>query len=181
MSGATLPDFRLQDDAGRPRRLSELQGNDLMVLLLGRGIHCPAEQQHQREMIQLHSWSAVGGGQLVTVLPNSPADAHRMRIATPAGWPFLCDSEYELQRTLDIHEYTDPHHQATVPHTLILRPGLAIDKVYVGYWFWGRPSSHQLWSDLQDLTRRMMLDYDPTTVEARQVWQRRQQELLART
>ena len=59
-----------------------------------------------------------------------------------------------MQRTLDIREYTDPHHAATVPHTLLLAPGLVIDKVYVGYWFWGRPSPYQLWFDLGELLAR---------------------------
>ena len=30
------------------RHLSELQGDDPMILLLGRGEHCPRERQHQR-------------------------------------------------------------------------------------------------------------------------------------
>ena len=37
-----------------------------------------------------------------------------------------------------------------MPHTLVLAPGLVIDKVYVGYWFWGRPSVDQLWADLSE-------------------------------
>lgn len=41
------------------RRLSELQGDDAMVLLLGRGEHCPRERQHQREMVRFHQWCAV--------------------------------------------------------------------------------------------------------------------------
>jgi hypothetical protein len=32
---------------------------------------------------------------------------------------------------------------------------LVIDKVYVGYWFWGRPSAYRLGEDLQDLFRRI--------------------------
>ena len=39
--GAVLPDFTLPDDTGTIRRLSELQGDNLMVLMLGRGEHCP--------------------------------------------------------------------------------------------------------------------------------------------
>jgi hypothetical protein len=62
------------------------------------------------------------------------------------------------------------HHAATVPHTLVLAPGLVIDKVYCGYWFWGRPSVDQLWVDLQDLFRRTKADFDPTTAEARAAW-----------
>ena len=37
----------------------------------------------------------------------------------------------------------------------------------MGYWFWGRPSPEQLWLDLQEVTRRIKADYDPTTQEAR--------------
>jgi len=50
---------------------------------------------------------------------------------------------------------------------VILAPDLVIDNVYVGYWFWGRPSPEQLWSDLADLSRRIKADFDPTTPEAR--------------
>src|ERR671927_98932 len=80
-------------------------------------------------------------------------------------------AELEVQTALDIREYTDPHHAATVPHTLVLAPGLVIDKVYVGYWFWGRPSAYQLWEDLQDLFRRTKSDFDPTTTAVRAAWE----------
>jgi hypothetical protein len=151
--GAVLPDFVLPDTTGTPRRLSELQGDNPMVLLLGRGEHCPRERQHQREMLKFWEWCAVAFTQLVTY------------------WPFLADMDYEVQRTLDIREYTDPHHMATVPHTLVLAPGLVIDKVYVGYWFWGRPSAYKLWEDLQDLSRRIKFDFDPTSEQARAMWE----------
>jgi hypothetical protein len=94
-----------------------------------------------------------------------------MRIATGAYWTFLADTDLQVQRTLDIAEYTDPHHDATVPHSLVLAPGLVIDKVYVGYWFWGRPSPQQLWADLQDLFRRTKADFDPTVPEVRAAWE----------
>ena len=54
-----------------------------------------------------------------------------------------------------------------MPHTLVLEPGLTIAKAYVGYWFWGRPSPFQLWADLQEVTRRIKPDFDPTTAAAR--------------
>jgi hypothetical protein len=47
----------------------------------------------------------------------------------------------------------------------VLGPDLLIDKVYVGYWFWGRPSPYQLWADLGSLTQRVKADYDPTALE----------------
>jgi peroxiredoxin len=168
--GAVLRDFELPDENGTPHRLSELQGDDVMVLLLGRGEHCPRERQHHRELLRFHEWSSVAFTQLVTVLPNDLHDVYKLKISTGAHWTFLADRDLELQAALDIREYTDPHHDATVPHTLLLAPGLVIDKVYVGYWFWGRPSPYRLWDDLGDLLGRIKPDYDPTTAEARAAW-----------
>ncbi|MGV8973609.1 MAG: peroxiredoxin family protein [Rhodoglobus sp.] len=169
--GATLTDFRLPDDAGREWRLSELQGENAMVLQLGRGEHCPRERQHHQELLKLQAMIPVAFTTLVTVLPNDQHDTNKMKIGTGAWWTFLSDADLEVQRALEIDEYTDPHHAATVPHTLVLAPGLVIDKVYCGYWYWGRPSVPQLWVDLQDLFRRTKADFDPTTAEARATWQ----------
>ena len=168
--GDVFPDFELPDENGEPHRLSELQGDDVLVLMLGRGEHCPRERQHQRALLAFHEWCSVAFTQLVTVLPNNLHDMYKLKISTGAHWTFLADADLELQSGLDIREYTDPHHDGTVPHTVILSPGLRIEKVYVGYWFWGRPSPYQLWLDLQELLARTQPDFDPTTAEAREAW-----------
>jgi len=98
-------------------------------------------------------------------------DTNKLKISTGAYWTYLCDEDLEVQSMLEIDEYTDPHHSATVPHTLVLAPGLLIDKAYVGYWFFGRPSAYQLWDDLQDLFRRIRDDFDPTLAEVRARWE----------
>jgi peroxiredoxin len=168
--GMTFPDFELPDDTGTLRRLSDIQGDAAMVVMLGRGEHCPRERQHQFEMLKFQQWAPVAFTELVTILPNDLHDTNKMRIATGAHWTYLADVDLEVQRHFEIDEYTDTHHAATVPHTVILAPGLVIDRVYVGYWFWGRPSPYQLWQDLQDLFRRTKADFDPTTAEARAAW-----------
>jgi peroxiredoxin len=165
--GDVFPDFELPDETGALHRLSDLQGDNAMVLLLGRGELCPRERQHQKLMVPFHEICPVAFTELVTVLPNDLHDTFKMRIATGAHWTFLSDGDLEVQEALDIREYTDTHHPATVPHTVVLAPGLVIDKVYVGYWFWGRPSPMQLWEDLQDLHRRIKPDFDPLTAEVR--------------
>ncbi|HSD78112.1 MAG TPA: redoxin domain-containing protein, partial [Solirubrobacteraceae bacterium] len=153
--GMVLPDFELPDENGDRHRLSELQGDGCLVLMLGRGEHCPRERQQQKEMVRFHEWCPVAFTELVTILPNDLHDTYKLRISTGAHWTFLADTELDVQRALDINEYTDPHHaNAGVPHTVILSPGLRIEKVYVGYWFWTRPSPEQLWLDLQELTMR---------------------------
>jgi hypothetical protein len=57
-----------------------------------------------------------------------------------------------------------------VPYTLVLAPGLVIDKIYCGYWFWGRPSIYDLWADLRDLSMRIRPDFDPLLPEIRDAW-----------
>ena len=170
--GTTIPDFDLPDENGDMHLLSELQGDDLMVLHLSRGEHCPRERQHHRELLAFHEWCAVAFTELVSVLPNDLHDVFRLKISTGASWTFLADDELAVQKHFDINEYTDSHHDyATVPHTLILSPGLKIEKVYVGYWFWGRPTIHQLWADLQEIHMRIKPDFDPTTADARAAWE----------
>jgi peroxiredoxin len=47
--GGIFPDYELTDYAKNRRKLSELQGNDPMILVLSRGHFCPKDhQQHLR-------------------------------------------------------------------------------------------------------------------------------------
>jgi peroxiredoxin len=170
--GAKFPDFELKDDTGILRRLSEIQGRDNpMVVLISRGRHCPREAQHHRSMATFYDWCGVAFTELVTIAANDVHDLHGFKIAVGAHWPFLSDADRVVQRTLDIKEYTDPVHDPLVPHTIVLAPGLIIEKVYVGYWFWGRPSPYDLWADLRTLTKRIRTDYDPTVPEVRAAYQ----------
>jgi len=170
--GLTFPDYELPDENGELHRLSDLQGDDVMVLHLSRGEHCPRERQHHVELLRFDRWCAVAFTRLVSIIPGVKHDAYKLKISTGAEWTFLADEGLVLRSELEIDEYTDTHHDyAVVPHTLILSPGLKVEKVYVGYWFWGRPSPEQLWADLSDLFARIEPDFDPTTAEARRAWE----------
>ncbi len=48
--GARFPDYELTDHTRTRRRLSELQGNDLMILILSRGHYCPKDHQQHLEL-----------------------------------------------------------------------------------------------------------------------------------
>jgi hypothetical protein len=172
--GRQPPDFELPDDAGTMRRLSELQGDDLMAVMPGRGEHRPRERQPRRSTVESCGWCAVAFTQPVTILPKDQHDTNTMRLGTGARWPCPCDFEYEVQRRLDIRKCTDPHHRATVPHTLVLGTGPSITKVDVGYRFRGRPAPHRLWPELQQPTRRVKADDDPTVPDLRADWERTQ-------
>lgn len=175
--GDAFPDFELPDETGVLHKLSELQGDRPMVLLLGRGEHCPRERQHQREMLKFHEWAATAVTALVTIVPNNLHDTLKLRMSTGAHWPFLADVDLQVQRTLGIEEYVDSHHTASVPHTVVLAPGLVVDKVYVGFWFWGRPSPYDLWADLRDLRSRVDWNFDPTVPAVRREYARRRPEI----
>jgi peroxiredoxin len=170
--GTVIPDFRLPDENGNMHSLSELQGDGALVLHLSRGEHCPRERMHHRQLLGFHELCPVAFTELVTIMPNNQHDVFRLKASTGAHWTFLSDENLEVQRHFDINEYTDTHHDyAGVPHTLVLAPGLVVDKVYVGYWFWGRPTNEQLWADLGELFRRIKADFDPTTPEARAAYE----------
>jgi peroxiredoxin len=168
----TIPDFELPDENGEMHKLSELQGDNCLVLHLSRGEHCPRERMHHHELLRFHEWCAVAFTDVVSILPNGLHDVYKLKISTGARWTFLADEDLAVQQHFDINEYTDSHHaNAGVPHTLILSPGLKIEKVYVGYWFWGRPSPEQLWQDLGEIHRRIKPDFDPTLPQVRAAWE----------
>jgi peroxiredoxin len=169
--GATFPDYELPDENGVMHRLSELQGEgNTMVLHLSRGEHCPRERQQHIELLKFHQWCSVGFCSLVSLLPNDQHETYKLKISTGANWTFLADEDLMVQADLDIREYTDTHHPASVPHTLVLAPNLVVDKIYCGYWFWGRPSVYDLWADMRDLSKRIRADYDPLVSEVREAY-----------
>ena len=48
--GGTFPDYELPDHENVPRKLSEIQGDDPLILTLARGNYCPKEHQQHLEL-----------------------------------------------------------------------------------------------------------------------------------
>ena len=144
--GGTFPDYALPDHTNTVRKLSELQGDDPMILTLARGNYCPKEHQQHLELAANYPKIAVAYTQIVTISTDDHHTTQEFRASVGAQWTFLSDPGRTIQKDLDIQEYTDPEHDPMIPHTLVLKPGLVIHSVYNGYWFWGRPSFYDLWS-----------------------------------
>ena len=176
--GDVFPDFELPDENGTMHRLSELQGSNPMVLQLGRGEHCPRERQHHRELLKFHEWCGVLESELVTILPNDLHDTLKLKMTTGGHWTFLADVDLKVRETLGIEEYVDDHHTASVPHTVVLAPGLEIFKVYVGFWFFGRPSIYDLWNDMRELRMKTEYNFDPLAPGVREEWEARHPERM---
>jgi hypothetical protein len=58
-----------------------------------------------------------------------------------------------------------------IPHTLVLKPGLVIHSIYNGYWFWGRPSTAELWADLRTVGMEVRPDWDLSAPGLREAWE----------
>src|SRR4051794_22237530 len=158
--GATFPDYELPDHERVTRKLSEIQGEDPMILTLARGHYCPKEHMQHLELAAHHREIAVAYTQIATISTDEHHESQEFRASVGAQWPFLEDPERTVQKDLDIQEYTDPEHDPMIPHTLVLKPGLVVHSVYNGYWFWGRPSVEDLRRDLRAASSEIRPDWD---------------------
>ncbi|MBI2324144.1 MAG: redoxin domain-containing protein [Chloroflexi bacterium] len=165
--GAVFPDHELTGHDRKRHRLSEIQGSDPMILILSRGHFCPKDARQHKIMADFYPQIAVAYTKIVTISTDNVLEANEMRDSAGAPWLFLTDPQRSLQKELGIQEYTDPHHDPMIPHTLVLESGLVIYKAYNGYWFWGRPSPWELWQDLREVSRRIRPDWDITQPELR--------------
>lgn len=168
--GGVFPDYQLPDHTKTLRRLSELQGDDPLILTLARGHYCPKEHQQHRELAAFYPQIAVAYTQIVTISTDDHHTLQEFRASVGAQWPFLSDPERKVQKELDIQEYTDPEHNPMIPYTLVLKPGLVVHSIYNGYWFWGRPSIGDLWRDLREVTRQVRPDWDLSAPGLRKAW-----------
>jgi len=170
--GAVFPDYELSDQRGRHRTLSELQGDDPLVLVLARGGFCPKDRRQHEGLLQLHREMQVGYCRLVTLSTDNLLETSEFRNGVGAQWTFLSDPGRKVQKDLDIAEYTDPQHNPMIPHTLVLEPGRRVYKVYDGYWFFGRPTVEELRLDLRAVLKRCRPDWDITGPEWRKAWEK---------
>jgi peroxiredoxin len=168
--GAVFPDYELSDHHGIHRKLSELQQTDPLVLVLSRGGFCPKERRQHEGLVLLHREMLVGYCRLVTISTDNLLETNEFRAGVGAGWTFLSDPARKLQNDLDIVEYTDPHHNPMIPHTVVLEPGLRVYRIYNGYWFFGRPTVEELRLDLRAVLQRCRPDWDISRQAQRDAW-----------
>jgi peroxiredoxin len=173
--GAVFPDYQLSDHTGKQLKLSEIQGTNPLVLHLARGGYDPKEHRFLRHLADAYPEFKAAYTRLVVITTDNQLDINEFRDAVGGEWPFLADPERTVQKDLDIQEYTDPH-DPMVPHTFVLEPGLRIFSIYNGYWYWGRPSLHELHLDLREVLKKIRPDFDLHAVGLREAWERGERE-----
>lgn len=174
--GARLPDYELPDQDGVPRRLSELQGSNPMVLHLSRGGFDPKEHRFLRYLVDAYLDFRVGYTRVALISTDNQLEINEFRDSVGAQFPFLSDPKRTVRKDLDIVEYTDPVHDPMVPHTFMLAPGLEISAIYNGYWYWGRPTVEELHRDLREVMRNLRPDFDLGAPGLREAWDRGERE-----
>src|SRR5262245_35043704 len=102
--GSTFPDYELSDHTAKRRKLSELQGGDPMILVLGRGGYCPKDRRQAEGLVQLHRELEVGYCRLVTITTDNILETNEYRTGVGAHWTFLSDPRRVVQKDLDIAE-----------------------------------------------------------------------------
>ncbi len=176
--GVVLPDYELSDHTGKHRKLSELQGQDPMIVVLGRGGYSPKDRRQAEGLVELHREMEVGYCRLVTITTDNIMETNEYRSGVGAHWPFLSDERRVVQKNLDIAEYTDTVHNPMIPYVIVLVPGLVIYRIYNGYWLFGRPTVEELRQDLRAVSVKCRPDWDITSSELKAAWQQGHKELF---
>jgi peroxiredoxin len=96
----------------------------------------------------------VAYSRLISVSVDAPLVNAALRAGLGARWTFLSDEDRSVQRELGLRETTDTLNDPYVPAVFTLDPELTIHSAYNGYWFWGRPTEHELTHDLRAISER---------------------------
>jgi peroxiredoxin len=110
--GSVFPDYELSDHMATRRKLSDLQGQHPMMLVLSRGGLCPKDRRQAELLVQFHREMEVAYCRLVTISTDSLSETNGYRTGVGAHWTFLSDAGRTVQKDLDIAEYTDPVHKS---------------------------------------------------------------------
>ncbi len=97
---AFSPTTNCPDHTEKLRKLSEIQGEDPLILTLARGHYCPKEHQQHLELAAFYPKIAVAYTQIATIATD---DHHTIQVVPCVGWlrssgPFLSDPERKVQK-----------------------------------------------------------------------------------
>src|SRR4051812_38902412 len=96
--GHRFSDYELPDHTGQLRKLSELQGEDPLILTLARGHYCPKEHQQHLDLAASYPKIAVAYTQIVTIATDDHHTLQEFRASVGAVWTFLSDSGRVIQK-----------------------------------------------------------------------------------
>ena len=84
--GGIFPDYELPGDTGTQCKLSELQGDDALILTLACGRYCPKEHQQRLELAAFYPRIAVAYTQVATISTDDHHTLQEFRASIGAEW-----------------------------------------------------------------------------------------------
>src|SRR4029079_5875447 len=105
--GAVFPDYELPDHTRTMRTLSEIQGDDPLILTLARGHYCPKEHQQHLQLAPFYPQINVAYTQIATISTDEHHTSQEFRASVGAQWPFLSDPARIVQQDPATQEHTD--------------------------------------------------------------------------
>jgi peroxiredoxin len=81
----------LPDHENVARKLSEIQGDDPLILTLARGHYCPKEHQQHLDLAANYAKIAMAYTKIATISTDTHHSSQEFRASTGAQWPFLSD------------------------------------------------------------------------------------------
>ena len=103
--GVVFPDYELTEHTAKRRKLSELQAQHPMIVVLSRGGFCPKDRRQAEGLVALHRELEVSYCRLITISTDNITETNEFRTGVGAHWPFLSDAGRKVQKDLDIYRY----------------------------------------------------------------------------
>ena len=97
--GGAFPTTSSPTTTSTPRKLSEIQGDDPLILTLARGNYCPKEHQQHLELAANYPKIAVAYTKIATISTDAHHSIQEFRASVGAQWPFLSDPGGSSRRT----------------------------------------------------------------------------------
>jgi cold shock CspA family protein len=108
-----------------------------------------------RQLVRYQEELSVNYCRVVAISADEPLVAGAYRYGLGASFPFLSDEKRAAIDALGLRDETEGEYPGcAIPVTFILSPDLTIHKIYIGWFFVGRPTIEELRHDLRELMSR---------------------------
>jgi len=168
--GSRFPDYELPDHENVPRKLSEIQGDDPMILTLARGHYWPKEHQQHLELAANYPKINVAFTKVATIVTDPHHTLQEFRklrrgaAAVPRGHRA---NRSEGSRHPGAHgpreRPDDPVHDRAQARARRLQ---GLQRLLV----LGQAELRELWRDLREVSREIRPDWDLSAPGLREAW-----------
>ena len=101
------PDFSLLDQDGKTRTLSELRGDQPLLLFYYRGAFCPTTHKQLTDYADIYSRFKPLGAQLVAVSVDDSATSRKLADDLKIEFPLLSDTDFKLAQDYGVYKSDD--------------------------------------------------------------------------